>query len=71
MMIPDPGVLDRLIQDRQHDLRPAPRPAVAAPLHMRVRIGRMLIAAGSTLSGERVELPAGPPVLPHLPHAAT
>jgi hypothetical protein len=57
MMLPsNPGVLDRLIRDRQEHLRTRPeqglRPARSG---IRVRIGHALIAAGSTLSGERVE----------------
>jgi hypothetical protein len=63
MMIPDPGVLDRLIQDRQRQLQPVARSIGASG--MRVRVGRLLISAGSTLSGERVELPARPPALPN------
>jgi hypothetical protein len=64
MMIPSPGVLDRLIQDRHQQLKPAARTVGASASSVRVRIGHVLISAGSTLSGERVELPARPPALP-------
>ena len=67
MMIPNnPGVLDRLIRDRQSRL--ASTALQRAQAHrrggLRVRIGHLLIAVGATLSGERVELPARPPALP-------
>jgi hypothetical protein len=65
MMIPEPGVLDRLIRDRHQQLQPAARSAGASAHGLRVRFGRMLISAGSTLTGERVELPARPPALPN------
>jgi hypothetical protein len=59
--MPNPGVLDDLIRERQARLRMTPRlgqdPA-RAPL--RVRIGHALIVAGISLSGERVERPARP-----------
>jgi len=57
MIYPSPDVLNRLIQERQARLQAAavpPSPESRAGL--RVRIGHALIAAGSTLSGERVEL---------------
>jgi hypothetical protein len=60
MILPNPGVLDTLIRDRQKQLRtPATRPAKAG-IGLRVRIGHAMIVAGSTLSGERVERPAPP-----------
>ena len=59
MIYPSPDVLNRLIQERQARLQATDSPKVAG-VHagLRVRIGHALIAAGSTLSGERVELPA-------------
>jgi len=64
MLPPNPGVLDSLIRDRQTQLRtppttPSTRPTVA----LRVRVGHAMIAAGSMLSGERVERPAPPSAL--------
>lgn len=53
-----PGDLDRLVKYRQDRLRPAQRAAVARRPGFRVRVGRTLIAAGTALSGERVEQPA-------------
>ncbi len=56
MLPPDPGVLDSLVRDRQSRLSPtrvAGQPAHAA---WRVRLGHVLIAAGSRLSGERAEM---------------
>lgn len=63
MILPNPGVLDHLIRERQEKLRtthPAQAPARAG---VRVRIGHALIVAGITLSGERVEQPARPSAL--------
>jgi predicted nucleic acid-binding protein len=53
MVPPHPRELDRLIGERQARLRRAgaPRRTIA----LRFRIGRLLIAAGASLSGERVE----------------
>jgi hypothetical protein len=58
---PNPGVLEYLVRDRQAQLRKAAHrePAGRRP-GVRVRIGHALIAAGSTLSGERVEIAARP-----------
>ncbi len=58
MIYPSPDVLDRLIQDRHDRLQAVAAQAPEAHAGLRVRIGHALIAAGSTLSGERVELPA-------------
>lgn len=59
MILPNPGVLDHLIRERQEKLRMTARQAQApARAGVRVRIGRALIVAGITLSGERVEQPA-------------
>jgi hypothetical protein len=59
--MPNPGVLDDLIRERQERLRMTPRQAQApAPVALRIRIGHALIVAGITLSGERVERPARP-----------
>lgn len=53
MITPGPGVLDRLIQDHQRELRE--QAITPARSNLRVSIGHLLIAAGSALSGERVE----------------
>lgn len=57
MFTPSPGLWPGLIEERQHRMRPAPRQRGSA-VHsgVRVRIGHLLIAAGSTISGDRVEL---------------
>ena len=61
VFIPNPAVLEYLARDRQEQLRKAaPREHVGHSAGVRVRIGHALIAAGSTLSGERVEIPARP-----------
>lgn len=67
MIMPSPRLVDGL--DRSRRDRPGPRPEAtraraAGPSPIRVRVGHALIVAGSTLSGERVELPARPPALP-------
>ena len=65
MMLPSPGVLDHLIRERQQKLRTtSARSQATARASMRVRIGRALIVAGLTLSGERAEIPARHPALP-------
>ena len=59
MIYPSPAVLDRLIQDRHDRVRRTVRhPMQPIRTGLRVRIGLALIAAGSSLSGERVEMPA-------------
>ena len=58
MILPNPSVLDRLIQDRHRELRPTARSLAPASSGIRVRIGHVLIAAGTAISGERVEQPA-------------
>jgi hypothetical protein len=59
VIYPSPAVLDRLIQDRHDQVRRSARhPQRPSRMGMRVRIGLALIAAGSSLSGERVEMPA-------------
>ncbi|MGH2445570.1 MAG: hypothetical protein ACRDGD_05970 [Candidatus Limnocylindria bacterium] len=64
MSLPNPGVLDHLIRDRQEHLRaPASRALAPTRASLRVRIGHALIMAGSNLSGERVETPARPRAL--------
>jgi hypothetical protein len=64
MLPPNPGVLDTLIRDRQKQLRTPPTRSSTRPIvALRVRIGHAMIAAGSTLSGERVERPAPPSAL--------
>ena len=57
MMMPNPSVLDRLIQDRHTELRATSRRLTPARSAIRVRLGHALIAAGSAMSGERVERP--------------
>jgi len=58
---PNPAVLEYLARDRQEQLRKAAlREHAGRGAGVRVRIGHALIAAGSTLSGERVEIPARP-----------
>jgi hypothetical protein len=58
MIIPSPAVMDHLLQHRQRTLRFASSRADAGSHgSLRVRIGHLLIAAGSSLSGEAVELP--------------
>lgn len=64
MILPNPGVLDHLIRERQENLRMTPHQALApARAGVRVRIGHALIVAGSMLSGERVKPPARPSTL--------
>ena len=58
---PNPAVLEYLVRDRQQQLRNAAhREPASRAVGVRVRIGHALIAVGSTLSGERVEIPARP-----------
>lgn len=59
MLLPNPGVLDVMVRDRQTKLR-TKRPGAAGQPRtgVRVRIGHALIAVGSSLSGERLEQPA-------------
>jgi hypothetical protein len=65
MIMPNPSVLDRLIQDRHEELRAIPRRLPPAPSGVRVRVGHVLIAAGIAISGERLlEQPARPSALP-------
>jgi hypothetical protein len=68
MIMPSPRLVDGLDRSRR-DHRAGTRPEavqarVAGPTPIRVRIGHALIAVGSTLSGERVEIPARPPAYP-------
>ena len=56
MILPSPNVLDRLIQDHHERLLPDDRAtATSSAPPIRVRVGHALIAAGASLSGERVE----------------
>ena len=65
MILPNPGVLDHLIRERQEKLRRTPHEAEARGHGgLRIRIGHALIVAGITLSGERVERPARPSAHP-------
>jgi hypothetical protein len=59
MMLPmSPGDLDRMVKDRQDELRASQRPSTGRRPGLRVHLGRALIAAGAALSGEQVERPA-------------
>lgn len=61
MIIPSPAVTDRVHQHRQRTLRMQPRRSEAVPRGgLRVRIGHLLIAAGSSLGGDVVERPGRP-----------
>ena len=62
--MPNPSVLDRLIQDRHNELRAASRQPAPATSGLRVRVGHVLIAAGTAISGERLEQPARRSALP-------
>lgn len=55
MLLPDPGVLDSLVRDRQSRISPTRVAGQPAHAVWRVRLGHALIAAGSRLSGERAE----------------
>jgi len=63
MIMPDPGVLNQLIRDRQRNLRAHRHDSAATRYGLRVRIGHAMISAGRGLSGERVEQPARPSAL--------
>lgn len=64
MIIPSPAVMDRVHQHRQRTLRmPSRRSEAATRGGLRVRIGHLLIAAGSSLSGDVVERPGRPTTL--------
>ena len=65
MIMLNPGVLDQLIRERQRGLRgTAAQRSMPGPNRLRRTVGRALIAAGSALSGERVEIPANARTLP-------
>ena len=65
MIIPGPGYMEELIRARQAQLRPTPRMrAESRSVGLRVRVGRVLIAAGRSIGGERAELPARPSSTP-------
>ena len=55
MLPPNPDVLDTLIRDRQTHLRTTAPVVPGLGTAVRVRVGHALIAAGSALSGERVD----------------
>ena len=62
---PNPAVLEYIVRDRQDQLRRSGQRETAGRVAgrgagVRVAIGHALIAAGSTLSGARVEIPAHP-----------
>jgi hypothetical protein len=58
MIIPNPTLMEELSRERHARLRPAVSASSRAGL--RVRFGRVLIAAGRSLGGERADLPARP-----------
>ncbi len=59
MIIPDTGFMEELIRARQAQLRPKARTRHGSrSVGLRVRIGRVLIAAGRSIGGERADLPA-------------
>lgn len=61
MIIPSPAVTDRVHQHRQRSLRMPSHRSEAVPRGgLRVRIGHLLIAVGSSLSGDVVERPGRP-----------
>jgi hypothetical protein len=64
MILPNPSVLDRLIQDRRERLESSVTGPAAPTGPIRVRLGHALIAAGMIVSGERAERPARPASLP-------
>lgn len=65
MILPNPGVLDQLIRERQRGLRGTSlRRSTSTGRGLRLRVGRALIVAGSALSGERVEQPVRSQSLP-------
>ena len=55
MLPPNPDVLDQLIRDRQSTLRTTASVVPGLGTAVRVRLGHALIAAGTALSGERVD----------------
>lgn len=56
MIIPSAAVMGHLLQHRERTLRFQPHRAHAStPRGLRVRLGHLLIAAGSSLSGDVVE----------------
>lgn len=65
MIIPSPAVTDRVHQHRQRTLRVhhVHRSEGAAHGGLRVRIGHLLIAVGSSLSGDIIERPGRPSTL--------
>jgi len=61
MIIPSPAVTDRVHQHRQRTLRvQSHRSEPAVHSGLRVRIGHLLIAVGSSLSGDVVDRPGRP-----------
>jgi hypothetical protein len=62
MFTPSPGLWPGLIEARQHRMRGAGRDDRTAGPGIRVRIGHLLIATGSMLSGDRVELARHRPI---------
>jgi hypothetical protein len=59
MIIPSPAVMNRVHQHRQRTLRVHSHRSETSPRGgLRVRIGHLLIAAGSSLSGDVVERPS-------------
>ena len=64
MILPNPSVLDRLIQERRERLETSVAAATAPTNPIRVRLGHALISAGMLVSGERAERHARPASLP-------
>jgi len=61
MIIPSPAVTDRVHAHRQRTLRMATQRSQAVTRSgLRVRIGHLLIAVGSSLSGDVAERPGRP-----------
>lgn len=61
MIIPSPAVMVRVHEHRQRTLRMASQRAESLPRGgLRVRIGHLLIAVGSSLSGDVAERPGRP-----------
>jgi hypothetical protein len=61
MIVPSPAVTDRMHEHRRRTLRVPARRSEAVPRGgLRVRIGHLLIAVGSSLSGDVAERPGRP-----------
>lgn len=62
MMIPSHELLEELSRARGARLRSRPisRTVTPSSIGLRVRLGRVLIAAGRSIGGDRADLPARP-----------